>query len=398
MRIAELQASIGRELGASDWLTWKSRISRSPYSPPNGWYELIIEEAMPRFTETIAMREGETIALGALQDFLCGKVEGAERGIELEQFPNGHSNLTYLLRIAGRDYVLRRPPLGPVAPKAHDMVREYRVLRAVHPYFPEAPEALVLCEDPAVLGAPFFVMERRNGAVLREVIPADIAANPAHPRMISEAFLATMVRLHSIDVSGGDMAALGKPEGYVERQVRGWADRWQRAKTEEVPEIDRTIAWLAARMPPPLLPSLIHNDYKLDNIMLASGTPGRVEAVLDWEMATIGDPLSDLGLTLCYWVWATEQEVRVAGIPALTAGAEWYTRDQLVARYAELTGRDVSHIGYYEVLGVFKLCVIIQQIYSRFHRGQTQDTRFANFGERAQALARLAARLAERYN
>jgi aminoglycoside phosphotransferase (APT) family kinase protein len=325
-------------------------------------------------------------------------VEGAERGIELEQFPNGHSNLTYLLRIAGREYVLRRPPLGPVAPKAHDVVREYRVLRAVHPYFPEAPEALTLCEDATVLGAPFFVMERRKGAVLREAIPADIAANPGHPRMISEAFLETMVRLHAIDVSGGDMAALGKPEGYVERQVRGWADRWQRAKTEEVSEIDRTIAWLAARMPPPLRPSLIHNDYKLDNIMLAAGAPDRVEAVLDWEMATIGDPLSDLGLTLCYWVWATEEEVRVAGIPALTTGAGWHTRDQFVERYAELTGRDLSHIGYYEVLGVFKLCVIIQQIYSRFHRGQTRDTRFANFGERAQALARLAARLAERYS
>jgi aminoglycoside phosphotransferase (APT) family kinase protein len=353
---------------------------------------------MPRSAETITMREGEAIALGVLRDFLRGKLEGAERGIELEQFPNGHSNLTYLLRIDGREYVLRRPPLGPVAPKAHDMVREYRVLRAVHPHFPEAPEAFVVCEDPSVLGAPFFVMERRHGAVLREVIPADIAAHASHPQMISEAFLATIVKLHAIDVSAGDMPALGKPEGYVERQVRGWADRWQRAKTEELPEIDQVIAWLASRIPPPLPPSLIHNDYKLDNIMIASADPGRVEAVLDWEMATIGDPLSDFGLTLCYWVWAAEQEVRVAGIPALTARPGWYTRNQLVARYAELTGRDVTHIGYYEVLGVFKLCVIIQQIYSRFHRGQTQDTRFANFGERAAALGRLAARLAERYS
>jgi aminoglycoside phosphotransferase (APT) family kinase protein len=353
---------------------------------------------MPRSAETIAIREGEAIAVDALRDFLRDKVEGAERGIQLEQFPNGHSNLTYLLRIAGRDYVLRRPPLGPVAPKAHDMVREYRVLRAVHPYFPEAPQAFVLCEDPGVLGAPFFVMERRHGAVLREELPSNIAAHASHPRMISEAFLATMVKLHAIDMSTEDMRALGKPEGYVERQVRGWADRWQRAKTEELAEIDRTIEWLAARIPPALPPSLIHNDYKLDNIMLASGAPDRVEAVLDWEMATIGDPLSDFGLTLCYWVWATGEEVRVAGIPALTARPGWYTRDHLVARYAELTGRDVTHIGYYEVLGVFKLCVIIQQIYSRFHRGQTQDTRFANFGERARALARLAVRLAGHYS
>jgi aminoglycoside phosphotransferase (APT) family kinase protein len=343
------------------------------------------------------MRSGENLPLDTLRDYLRGKIEGAERGIELQQFPNGHSNLTYLLRIGGRDYVLRRPPLGPVAPKAHDMVREYHVLRAVHPHFPEAPEAFLVCEDTAVLGAPFFVMERRHGAVLREEIPHAIADIPDHPRKISEAFLDTLVRLHAIDASTGDVSLLGKPEGYVERQVRGWADRWERAKTAEVTEMDHVVRWLAARVPPPARPSLIHNDYKLDNIMLASGTPDRVEAVLDWEMATIGDPLSDLGLTLCYWTWATDPDVRVAGIPALTAGPEWYTRDQLVARYAERTGRDVTHIGYYEVLGVFKLAVIIQQIYSRFHRGQTQDERFENFAARATALAKRAAWLVERY-
>jgi aminoglycoside phosphotransferase (APT) family kinase protein len=349
-------------------------------------------------SETIRMRHGETIAIDALRDYLRGKIDGVERGIELEQFPNGHSNLTYLLRIGGREYVLRRPPLGPVAPKAHDMVREYHVLRAVHPHFPQAPHAFLLCEDMAVLGAPFFVMERRHGAVLREEIPSAIAAIAAHPRMIGEAFLDTMVRLHAIDASADDVRGLGKPDGYVPRQVRGWADRWQHAKTEEVAEMDRVVQWLDARIPPPLAPSLIHNDYKLDNIMLASASPDRVEAVLDWEMATIGDPLSDFGLTLCYWTWATQPEVRVAGIPALTARPGWHTRDELVARYAESTGRDVTHIGYYEVLGVFKLCVIIQQIYCRFHRGQTQDARFAEFGARANALAKLAARLAEKYS
>src|SRR5215472_3766633 len=303
-------------------------------------------------TPPAEFRPGEEIDARALGDYLCGKLEGAGSGVVLEQFPNGHSNLTYLLRAGGREYVLRRPPLGPVAPKAHDMVREYRVLRAVHPYFPQTPQAFVLCEDPAVLGGPFFVMERRHGAVLREEIPPAIAADPAHPRMISEAFLETLVQLHALDVSTDDMRALGKPDGYVERQVRGWADRWQRAKTEEFAEMDEVIAWLAARIPPPLPPSLIHNDYKLDNIMLAPSSPGRVEAVLDWEMATLGDPLSDLGLTLCYWVWATAPEVRVAGIPALTSLPGWFTRDQLVERYAAKTGRDVAHIGYYEVLGV----------------------------------------------
>jgi aminoglycoside phosphotransferase (APT) family kinase protein len=342
--------------------------------------------------ETITTRDGEGIAIDALDEFLRGRIDGAERGIELEQFSNGHSNLTYLLRTGGREYVLRRPPLGPVAPKAHDMVREYHVLRAVHPHFPEAPEAVLVCEDAAVIGAPFFVMDRRHGVVLREEIPAGIAADSGHAKKISEAFLDTMVRLHAIPAPPG----LGKPEGYVERQLRGWADRWERAKTEEFAEMDQVIRWLADRMPSPVAPTVIHNDYKLDNVMLAA--PDRVEAVLDWEMATIGDPLSDLGLTLCYWTWATDDSVRAAGIPALTMRPGWLTRDQLVDRYAALTGRDVTHIGYYEVLGVFKLCVIIQQIYCRWHRGQTQDARFARLGESARALARLTARLAETYS
>jgi aminoglycoside phosphotransferase (APT) family kinase protein len=275
------------------------------------------------------------------------------------------------------------------------MVREFRALRAIHPHFPEAPEAVVLCEDPAVLGAPFFIMERRCGIVLREQIPAEVAALPDHPRHISEAFVDCLVRLHAIDATSEDLRALGKPEGYVERQVRGWADRWHRAQTEEAPAMDQVIEWLAGNMPTPLAPSLIHNDYKLDNIMLASGAPDRVEAVLDWEMATVGDPLSDLGLTLCYWVWAAAPEVRTPGIPVLTAAPGWYTRDQLIERYSERTGRDAAHIGYYEVLGVFKLAVILQQIYCRFHRGQTQDERFRSFGGRARRLAELAARLAE---
>ena len=342
--------------------------------------------------ETIAVRRGEEVAVERLREFLRGRLPGAEEGVALEQFPNGHSNLTYLLRAGGREYVLRRPPLGPVAPKAHDMVREFHILRAVHPHFPEAPEPLAVCEDAAVLGAPFFVMERRRGVVLRERTPAEMP-----PRAIGEAFLDTLVRLHAIDIRAGGLADLGKPEGYVERQVRGWADRWQRARTGEGAAMDEVVRWLAAHVPQALPPSLIHNDYKLDNVMLSGGAAVRVEAVLDWEMATVGDPLSDLGLTLCYWHWATDPAVRAAGIPALTSEPGWYSRDELVERYAEKTGRDVRRIGYYEVLGVFKLAVIIQQIYARYFRGQTQDARFENFGSRAEALAGLAGHLAEKY-
>jgi aminoglycoside phosphotransferase (APT) family kinase protein len=347
-------------------------------------------------SETIAMRAGEGIAIGALAEYLRDKLEGAEHGVELEQFPNGHSNLTYLLRIGAREFVLRRPPLGPVAAKAHDMAREYHVLKALHPHFPQAPRVHVLCEDPAVLGAPFFIMERRKGVILREGIPPEFEGEEAHPRMIGEAFLDSLVKLHKIDISEPAVQGLGRPEGYVERQVRGWAERWERARTEELSELGVVVRWLGSNIPAPLAPSLIHNDYKLDNIML--GAVNRVEAVLDWEMATLGDPLSDLGLTLCYWVWATDPEVRVAGIPALTSRPGWFTRDELVERYAKSTGRDVTHIGYYEVLGVFKLAVIVQQIYCRYHRGQTNDDRFRDFGARSAALGRLAQRLAERYS
>src|SRR5215471_21152825 len=237
-------------------------------------------------SETIAIRAGEGIAIGALAEYLRDKLEGAEHGVELEQFPNGHSNLTYLLRIGAREYVLRRPPLGPVAAKAHDMVREYHVLQAVQPHFPPAPRVHVLCEDAAVLGAPFFIMERRKGAILRERIPPAFEGVEAHPRMISEAFLDSLVKLHKIDISEPSVQRLGKPEGYVERQVRGWAERWERAKTDELSELDGVVRWLGANTPAPLPPSLIHNDYKLDNIMF--GAVDRVEAVLDCEMATLG--------------------------------------------------------------------------------------------------------------
>src|ERR1041384_7090600 len=256
-----------RSPGAS-W--WKWRTSRNRRWQRSGWFAATVEERMTTTSETIAMRDGERIAAGALRDYLRDRIEGAESGVELEQFPNGHSNLTYLLRAGGREYVLRRPPLGPVAPKAHDMVREYHVLRAVHPHFPEAPEAFLVCEDPAVLGAPFFIMERRHGAVLREEIPPAIASVPSHPTMIGEAFLDALVRLHAIDIAAAGVSALGKPEGYVERQGGGWAARWERAQTEAVPELDQVVRWLGARMPAPVAPSLIHNDYKLDNIMLAA--------------------------------------------------------------------------------------------------------------------------------
>ena len=348
-------------------------------------------------SDTLAVRPGEELNCGALADYLRENLAGGAAGVEVQQFPHGHSNLVYLVRTDHREYVLRRPPLGPVAPKAHDMAREYRVLHAVHPHFPEAPRVFLLCEDPAVIGGTFFLMERRRGIVIRDSVPGSLAAIPDYPRRISEAFIDCLVRLHSIDVSQPELRALGKPDGFVERQVRGWAERWNRAKTEELPDMDGIIHWLRDRLPPSADTTLVHNDYKLDNLMLQPEAQG-VEAVLDWEMATIGDPLVDLGLTMCYWAWASvaaEDDPHPA-TPAVTAQPAWYTRDQFLQRYAQRTGRDLTHIRYHEVLGIFKLAVILQQIYYRFHLGQTQDDRFRTFDRRVRGLIRLAAAMIEK--
>jgi aminoglycoside phosphotransferase (APT) family kinase protein len=332
--------------------------------------------------DTATVRAGEELNRAALADYLNKNLPGGASGVEVEQFPHGHSNLVYLVRTEGREYVLRRPPLGPVAPKAHDMAREYRVLHAIHPHFPEAPRVFLLCEDPAVIGGTFFLMERRRGIVIRDSIPRELAANPDYPRLVSEAFIDCLVRLHSIEASRPGLSSLGKPDGFVERQVRGWAERWNGAKTEELPEMDGIVRWLRGHLPPSVEATLVHNDYKLDNVMLRP-SGDRVEAVLDWEMTTIGDPLADLGLTICYWSWA--------GMTAVTSQAGWYTRDQFLQRYAARTGRDLAHIRYHEVLGLFKLAVILQQIYYRFQRGQTQDERFRTFAGRVRGLIQLAA-------
>jgi len=348
-------------------------------------------------SDTSAVRPGEELNRAALSDYLSKNLPEGATNIQVEQFPNGHSNLVYLVRTDHREYVLRRPPLGPVAPKAHDMAREYRVLHAVHPHFPEAPQVFLLCEDPSVIGGVFFLMERRHGMVIRDSIPPELAAIPDYPRHVSEAFIDCLVRLHSIDVSEPGLNSLGKPEGFVERQVRGWAERWNRAKTEELGEMDRIIRWLQLSLPPSLDRTLVHNDFKLDNVMLHSSAD-RVEAVLDWEMTTVGDPLADLGLTMCYWTWAgiaAEDDPHPA-TPGVTSQPGWYTRDQFLQRYAERTGRDLAHIRYHEVLGLFKLAVILQQIYYRFHQGQTQDPRFRTFDRRVRGLIRLAASLIEK--
>jgi aminoglycoside phosphotransferase (APT) family kinase protein len=233
---------------------------------------------------------------------------------------------------------------------------------------------------------------------LRDTIPPELAALPNCPQAISQAFIDCLARLHAIDVFKAGLSAFGKPQGFLARQVQGWGERWHRAITDDMPEasatkMDTVIRWLADRMPVSPAPTVVHNDYKLDNIMLDVEHLPSVAAVLDWEMATVGDPLADVGLALCYWVWAQTALPPGRALPSLTSQPGWYTRDQFVQRYAEQTGRDLSQIGYYEALGIFKLAVILQQIYYRFKRGQTSDRRFQNFDKHVQALIEVASTL-----
>lgn len=326
--------------------------------------------------ETAPPRDGEHPDTAALAGWLNAPVR-------IQQFPAGHSNLTYLLITSLGEFVLRRPPLGPLAPRAHDMAREFRLLSALHPHYPLAPRPFRLCEDPAVLGCPFFLMERRHGVILRDEAPPE-SDRPA----ISRAFVETLAELHSVDTADPAIAALGRPDGFLQRQVQGWIDRWERAAPAGAPDIDLAFAHLARQVPHSDDSAVIHNDFKLDNLMLDPAAPGRVAAVLDWEMATLGDPLFDLGVALAYWSHAPS-----LGLATRPPG--WWSRDEIVHAYGLRTGRDLTALPWHELFGVCKLAVIVRQIHVRWQRGQTTDQRFSRFGEMVEELGAIAAKLRE---
>ena len=303
--------------------------------------------------------------------------------VTVEQFPAGHSNLTYLLRFGDEELVLRRPPFGPVPPRAHDMAREYRVLAAVHPHFPLAPKPLLLCEDPGVIGSLFYVMERRRGIVIRDEEPPGFDVE--RRRRVSASMIDTLADLHGIDVVANGLDSLGKPAGFAARQIRGWTERWHGSKTSDVAEMESLAAWLEQRIPGDASrPAIVHGDYKLDNVMLDGD--GRVTAVFDWEMSAIGDPLVDVGILLCYWLYTG----------GVTTRDGWFRRDEILDRYAARTRASLDNIALYEIFAIFKLAVVIQQIYARYVRGQTDDPRFAALGDRVAQLARIATELAAR--
>lgn len=346
--------------------------------------------------ETRPVRDTEQLDWPRLEGWLRERLPGShvpgldlQQPMRVEQFPGGHSNLTYLIRFGDVDLVLRRPPLGPVAPTAHDMAREYRWLSAVNPVFPLAPRVYLLCDDTSVVGSIFYVMERRRGVVVRHDEPVELQ-DPGMRRRVGGAVVDALAQLHAIDVDGAGLSHLGKPLGFVERQVKGWTDRWQRSKTSELPEMEALTEWLITRLPAnPTRPAIVHGDFKLDNLMLAEGQLDRIVAVFDWEMSALGDPLVDLGILLAYWM-PTAPPSQLDALTTVTSRPGWFSRAEVIERYASHTNRDVSNIRYYEVFALFKIAVVIQQIYYRFVAGQTDDPRFAAFGDRVNYLARHA--------
>ncbi len=342
--------------------------------------------------ETRPPRQGEELDPAAVSDFLARELPGFHGPVRIAQFPGGASNLTYLVRAGEREWVLRRPPHGTKAHSAHDMGREYRILSRIHAAFPYAPRPVLFCGDPGVLGAEFYLMERLEGLILRRDLPDGMSLAPDEARSLCENLVDVQVRLHGVDYEAAGLAELGNPEGYVGRQIGGWSDRYRRALTDDVPDNEALMAWLASNQPPGSgRAAIIHNDYKFDNVVLGR-RDGRlaIVGVLDWEMATLGDPLMDLGASLAYWVEADDPEPMqtIRMMPTQLPGM--LTRRELADFYLERAGLPAAAFDFYYVYGLFRLAVIVQQIYNRFVHGQTTNPRFAPFGRFCTVLSRRA--------
>lgn len=335
-----------------------------------------------------SIRPGEELDISKLEPFLRTHFAGQAENLTVRQYPSGHSNLTYSVQLGDRQMVLRRPPFGSKVKSAHDMGREFQVLSRLHDAYPIAPKVLLYCDDASIAGAPFYLMEPITGIILRRDPPPDLAFTADTARRLCESFIDNLVCLHGIDFAAIGLADLGKPQGYLERQVRGWIERYHGSKTQDLPEVEQISLWMQQNLPSTSDATLIHNDYKFDNVMLAPDDLTKIVGVLDWEMCTLGDPLSDLATTLAYWVEADDSDE----LQNLRWGPTSYpgsmTRNELVQRYARAAGRDVSRIVFYVVFARFKVAVIVQQIYYRYHLGLTKDPRFAAMPEVVRTLLR----------
>lgn len=332
--------------------------------------------------DTIAVRKGEELNLLVLEKFLRENIESLPGGqLEVLQFSAGHSNLTYQLKLGEWEAVLRRPPLGPVAPKAHDMEREFKILTDLNPIFSVAPRPLLFSDDVAVVGSPFFLMERKNGVVVDTSFPEETEVTKDLCRRLSEIMVEKLVELHALDYKHTGLSAISKPSGFMERQVHGWIGRYERAKTDEIEVVEALKSWLVAHIPKQSDAAIIHYDYKFNNSMFNEDFSEMV-GLFDWEMTTVGDPLADLGVVMGYWNEPNDSELLIKGLgkePITAVYEGFFSRKQFIELYAKKSGRDITNFNFYLTFAYFKLAVIGQQIYYRYKKGQTSDTRFANF-------------------
>ena len=350
---------------------------------------------MDHIDDATTIRKGEELDTARIEEFIKDSVPGLNGSLKINQFPKGHSNLTYLLSIGDNEFVLRRPPFGRKAKSAHDMSREYRILKALSPVYPYSPEPFVYSDDETIMGSPFYIMQRIRGVILRRDLPATLILTPSMVKDLYQKVLRIQYELHTIDYKKIGLDNLGKPDGYVKRQVTGWCERYRAARTPDAPDAEKVMAWLTEHMPGDTKkPGLIHNDFKLDNIVLEESNPLNIVGVLDWEMATIGDPLMDLGSSLAYWIQKDDHPdlLAIRMMPTNAEGAP--TREELVKLYSELSGLETGGFDFYYCFGLFRLAAIAQQIYYRYYHGQTKDERFKTMIIGVHVLENAARRIA----
>jgi aminoglycoside phosphotransferase (APT) family kinase protein len=349
------------------------------------------QDPNPRIDQPVAVRSGEELDIAKLEPYLLKELPTATGPLRVEQFPGGMSNLTYLLRLGDRQLVLRRPPFGVAIKSAHDMGREYKILNQLAPVYSKAPKPLLYCQETDIIGAPFYLMERVQGRILRSsTAPQDVPASATMAK-VADALVDALVELHALDYEAAGLGDLGRPEGYVDRQVSGWAKRYRAARTDDLPDLEKVAGWLQDSLPAEGDSTLIHNDFKYDNAVLDPQDASRILALLDWEMATLGDPMMDLGTTLAYWTDPGDPpELAALSLsPTLLPGNP--TRRQVADRYSRQSGRELGDIVFYYAYGLFKIAVIIQQIYFRYQQGHTQDPRFACLIKGVEVCGRMAA-------
>jgi aminoglycoside phosphotransferase (APT) family kinase protein len=337
------------------------------------------------------VRNGEALDIQRLEPFLRDSIAGLQGEIKIRQFPSGHSNLTYLITVGDREMVLRRPPFGYKAKSAHDMGREYKVLKALQGNFPYAPKPLAYSDDPAIIGDQFYVMDRLSGIILRKDPPAGLNYTPGQATQLCENFLQVLLEFQALDYDALGLGDLGRPAGYVARQVNGTCKRYLAAQTPDAPTCEEYMQWLQDKQPPDTdQPALIHNDLKFDNMVLALDDPTQFIGILDWELTTVGDPLMDVGISLSYWVEPddpAEMEL-IRTIPTNLEGM--LTRQQILQRYEKMSGRQVEYYDFYYLFGLFRMLVVVQQMYFRYYHGQTRDRRFKHIVQMVFVLDKIA--------